>query len=114
MSKTRGFDRRDWLRMIAGVAAGAGVVPAMLGAPSAVRAQTAAAGGSPNATAAPEGTTLILLGTQAGPGVGLTRGQTASVVVVGGRPYLVDCGYGTVREIVQAGLRVADICNVFV
>jgi ribonuclease BN (tRNA processing enzyme) len=34
--------------------------------------------------------------------------------MAGGQPYLVDCGYGTVRGIVQAGLRVADIANVFV
>jgi ribonuclease BN (tRNA processing enzyme) len=63
---------------------------------------------------APAGTTLILLGTGGGPGVSLTRAQTASVVLAGGQPYLVDCGYGTVRGLVQAGLRLTDVANVFV
>ena len=66
------------------------------------------------ANAIPEKTTLLLLGTQGGPGVGLMRAQTASVVFAGGQPYLVDCGYGTVRGLVQAGLRFAQISNVFV
>jgi ribonuclease BN (tRNA processing enzyme) len=62
----------------------------------------------------PDKTTLVLLGTQAGPGVGLTRAQTASLVITGGEPYLVDCGYGAVRGIVQAGVRLGQISNVFV
>jgi len=66
------------------------------------------------ANAIPEKTTLLLLGTQGGPGVGLMRAQTASVVFAGGQPYLVDCGYGTVRGLVQAGLRLGQISNVFV
>ena len=47
--------------------------------------------------------TLILLGTQGGPGVTLTRGETASLLVVEDQKYLVDCGYGTLRALVQAG-----------
>jgi hypothetical protein len=36
----------------------------------------------------------------------LTRAQTASVVDRrAGEPYLVDCGYGTVRGLAQAGVR---------
>jgi ribonuclease BN (tRNA processing enzyme) len=33
-------------------------------------------------------------------------------VVVDGRPYLVDCGYGTLRALVQAGLRHLDVGTV--
>ncbi|HEX5109051.1 MAG TPA: MBL fold metallo-hydrolase [Vicinamibacterales bacterium] len=62
----------------------------------------------------PDKTTLLLLGTQGGPGVGLMRAQTASIVFAGGQPYLVDCGYGTVRGLVQAGLRLPQISTVFV
>jgi ribonuclease BN (tRNA processing enzyme) len=62
----------------------------------------------------PDKTTLILLGTQGGPGVGLNRAQTASLVITKGVPYLVDCGYGTLHGIVQAGARFAQISNVFV
>jgi ribonuclease BN (tRNA processing enzyme) len=71
-------------------------------------------GAAANAGTAPEKTTLILLGTQAGPGVGLTRAQTASIVIVGGVPYMVDCGYGAVRGLVQAGFRVGQINDLFV
>jgi ribonuclease BN (tRNA processing enzyme) len=58
-------------------------------------------------------TTLILLGTQGGPGVSLTRSQAASVLIAGGQPYLVDCGYGTVRALVEAGIRMNDVRNIF-
>jgi|WetSurSiteA1Bulk_404760.scaffolds.fasta_scaffold08536_2 ribonuclease BN (tRNA processing enzyme) len=60
-----------------------------------------------------KGSTLILLGTQGGPGVTLARGETASVLVVGGQLYLVDCGYGTLRALIQAGLSYNDLSNVF-
>jgi len=59
-------------------------------------------------------TELILLGTQGGPNVNLLRGETASVVMAGGQPYLMDCGYGTLRALVQAGIRFADVSNVFI
>ena len=61
----------------------------------------------------PAGTHLVLLGTQAGPGVSLTRGQTASVVVVDGVPYLFDCGYGTVRQLTASNIGVTRINSVF-
>jgi ribonuclease BN (tRNA processing enzyme) len=87
--------------------------------PATMAAQNQAAPGARGgrgggANAIPEKTTLLLLGTQGGPGVGLMRAQTASVVFAGGQPYLVDCGYGTVRGLVQAGLRLGQISNVFV
>src|SRR5262245_26281678 len=58
--------------------------------------------------------TLILLGTQAGPGVSLGRLQSGNVVIAGGQPYLIDCGYGVLRSLVEAGLRANDIRNVFI
>jgi glyoxylase-like metal-dependent hydrolase (beta-lactamase superfamily II) len=57
--------------------------------------------------------TLILLGTQGGPSVSLMRSEAANVVMAGGQPYLVDCGYGTVRALVEAGIRVNDVRNTF-
>ena len=57
--------------------------------------------------------TLILLGTQGGPGVTLTRGETASLLVVEDQKYLVDCGYGTLRALVQAGEGFNDLTNIF-
>src|SRR5215469_18950387 len=58
-------------------------------------------------------TTLILLGTQGGPNVSLTRSEAANLVMAGGQPYLVDCGYGTVRALVEAGIRVNEVRNIF-
>jgi len=107
--------RRAWLQLMAGLVSGAGIFR-LTGADVTGLAQ--AAGGQRGAGAAanalPDKTTLLLLGTQGGPGVGLTRAQTASVVIAGGEPYLVDCGYGTVRGLAQAGVRLPQVENVFV
>jgi ribonuclease BN (tRNA processing enzyme) len=59
------------------------------------------------------GTRLVLLGTRAGPVVDLARSQTASAVIVDGTPYLVDCGYGAVRQLVAAGIGWQRIDQVF-
>jgi ribonuclease BN (tRNA processing enzyme) len=59
------------------------------------------------------GTWLVLLGTRAGPAIDLTRGQTGSAVVVDGRPYLIDCGYGTVRQLVASNVGYLQVNTVF-
>ena len=41
-----------------------------------------------------------MLGTHGGPGIERDRAQTSSAVVVDGVPYLVDCGYGSLRQLV--------------
>jgi ribonuclease BN (tRNA processing enzyme) len=58
--------------------------------------------------------TLILLGTQGGPNVSQTRVQAANLLFAGGQPYLIDCGYGTLRAMVEAGVRFNDVRNVFI
>jgi ribonuclease BN (tRNA processing enzyme) len=63
--------------------------------------------------APPRGTRLVTLGTRGGPSVSLDRGQSASAVVVDGVPYLVDCGYGTMRALVAAGLGFLPVSTVF-
>ena len=60
------------------------------------------------------GSTLILLGTQGGPTINLTRSEAASAITVNGQPYLIDCGYGTLRALVQANIRLVDIANIFI
>jgi ribonuclease BN (tRNA processing enzyme) len=50
------------------------------------------------------GTRIVLLGTRAGPGVDLKRAETSTAIIVDGVPYLVDCGYGTVRNLVAADI----------
>jgi len=56
---------------------------------------------------------LILLGTQGGPNFNLTRGETASLLVVDEVPYLIDCGYGALRAILQSGVPYQNIGQVF-
>lgn len=58
-------------------------------------------------------TSVVLLGTQGGPNVSLMRSEAANLVIAGGQPYLVDCGYGTVRALVEAGIRVNDVRTIF-
>jgi ribonuclease BN (tRNA processing enzyme) len=61
----------------------------------------------------PKGTTLLLLGTQGGPGINLSRGEAGNAVIVDGQPYVVDCGYGTLRALVQSGIRPAEVANIW-
>jgi ribonuclease BN (tRNA processing enzyme) len=62
----------------------------------------------------PPGTRLVMLGTRGGPGVSLDRSETASAVVVDGVPYLVDCGYGTMRALVASGVGFQPVSTVFI
>lgn len=55
----------------------------------------------------------ILLGTQGGPNFNLVRGESASVVQLDGRLYMVDCGYGALGALVRAGLNYRDVGQVF-
>jgi len=91
------------------------LVPAARSRPA--RAQDAG-GGIATAAVPPQrgpkpGTWLVLLGTRAGPGIDITRGQTGSAVVVDGRPYLVDCGYGTLRQLVASNVGYLQISTIF-
>ena len=73
-----------------------------------------ARGGQRGQAAQQTGTQLVLLGTQGGPGVTANRTQASSAVIVDGRPYLVDCGYGALKAAVQSGLTLGGISNVFI
>ncbi len=54
--------------------------------------------------AQPSTTKLVLLGTSGGPLPSPARSGIAQAVVVAGRCYLVDCGYGVVRQLRRARL----------
>jgi len=73
-----------------------------------------ARGGQRGQAAQQTGTELVLLGTQGGPTVSANRTQASSVLIVDGRPYLVDCGYGAIKALVQAGLTLGNVSNVFI
>ncbi len=65
------------------------------------------------ASAASSSTRLILLGTQGGPNFSLKRGETASMLVINDQPYLIDCGYGTLRALLESGVNYLNIGHVF-
>ena len=60
-----------------------------------------------------DGMGLILLGTQGGPNFQLDRGETASLILVENQPYLIDCGYGTLRALKASGVSFLDVARVF-
>ena len=84
-----------------------GAAAARSAGPAFAQRGTGATGGVP--VAPPTGTQLVLLGTQGGPNINLRRSQNASAVVVDGRPYLIDCGYGTVRSLVASGVALQQV-----
>jgi len=62
-----------------------------------------------------DGTRLILLGTKGGPA--LTRHGRANpgtLLLIRGAPYVVDCGYGTSRQLVSAGVSLNAVRYLFV
>jgi ribonuclease BN (tRNA processing enzyme) len=49
-------------------------------------------------------TRIILLGTKGGPRVGGERSNPSNLLLINGVPYVVDCGAGTSRQLVAAGV----------
>lgn len=60
-----------------------------------------------------KGTRLILLGTSGGPIANSKRSQPAQLLVVDGRPYLIDAGDGTAARLRQAGFDAKDVGQIF-
>lgn len=71
---------------------------------------------------APSGDRLVLLGTKGGPRVGgsganlkdLARMNPANLLVIGGVPYVIDCGYGVSMQLVKAGIPLPQVRHVFI
>lgn len=60
-------------------------------------------------------TRLVLLGTGGGPRVTAKgRGKPGNVVVIGGVPYVVDCGEGVALALVRAGVPLDTLRHVFI
>jgi ribonuclease BN (tRNA processing enzyme) len=51
-----------------------------------------------------KGTRLILLGTKGGPRLGGSRNNPSTLLLINGVPYVVDCGAGTSRQLLAAGV----------
>jgi ribonuclease BN (tRNA processing enzyme) len=60
------------------------------------------------------GMSVVLLGTAGGPVPQWPRNMTSNAVAVDGYVYLVDCGNGIVRQIVNAGIPYQTIQDVFI
>ena len=58
-------------------------------------------------------TELLMLGTGAGPPLRKNRSKPATLLVVEGRPYLIDCGIGTISRLVEAGIPSETIGAIF-
>lgn len=65
------------------------------------------------AAALPEGTSLVLLGTQGGPNFRPQRRECSNAIVVDGRIYVVDCGYGALGRLLEAGLNHREVGTIF-
>lgn len=67
-------------------------------------------------TAAPlpsRGTQLLFLGTAGGPPLRVDRSEPSTLLIVEGRPYLIDCGIGTIRRMLEAGVASETIHTIF-
>ncbi len=58
-------------------------------------------------------TRIILLGTGGGPVARKFRSQPANLLIVDGKPYLIDAGAGVVRQLVWAGFQPPQIRTIF-
>lgn len=58
---------------------------------------------------------LVLLGTKGGPSIRMIeRMPTSSLLEIGGKKIVVDCGLGVTRGVVAAGVQLADIDSIFI
>jgi ribonuclease BN (tRNA processing enzyme) len=59
------------------------------------------------------GTEILFLGTTGGPPLHEDRSEPSTVLIVDGREYLIDCGIGTMRRMLQAGIQSEQIKTIF-
>ena len=58
-------------------------------------------------------TELLMLGTAGGPPLRKDRSEPATLLIVDGRLYLIDCGIGTIRRLVEVGIPSETIGTIF-
>lgn len=63
---------------------------------------------------AQNGVQILLLGTHGGPVLSERRSEPATLLIVDGRPYLIDCGIGTMRRMLDAGVQSEMIGTIFI
>lgn len=102
------------------LALGAGLASALAATP--LRGLAQAGGQAPASTSSLGRNRLVLLGTKGGPRVGgtgsnlgnLGRMNPANLLVIGGVPYVIDCGYGVSMQLVKAGVPLPQLRHVFI
>lgn len=62
---------------------------------------------------APDRTEILFLGTAGGPPLRPDRSEPSTLLIVDGRPYLIDCGIGTMQRILKAGIPSESIKTIF-
>lgn len=62
---------------------------------------------------APHRTEILFLGTAGGPPLRVDRSEPSTLLIVDGRPYLFDCGIGTMQRLLQAHIESEDIKTIF-
>ena len=58
-------------------------------------------------------TEILFLGTAGGPPLRLERSEPATLLIVDGRPYLIDCGIGTMRRLLRAHVKSEQVRTIF-
>jgi ribonuclease BN (tRNA processing enzyme) len=78
------------------------------------RSAAAQSGSSPSAAlGAADRTEVLFLGTAGGPPLRLDRSEPSTLLIVDGRPYLIDCGIGTIQRMLGAGIQSEQIKTIF-
>jgi ribonuclease BN (tRNA processing enzyme) len=57
---------------------------------------------------------LVLLGTKGGPRVNRGAANPSNLVTAGGRSYVVDCGYGVTRQLVNSGTEAHEVRTILI
>jgi ribonuclease BN (tRNA processing enzyme) len=66
-----------------------------------------------NDSGMPNRTEILFLGTAGGPPLRLDRSEPSTLLIVDGRPYLIDCGIGTMRRMLRAHIASESIHTIF-
>ena len=111
-SKHRKFSPRKISRAQLRISLAAAAIVCVLGAAANQRAR------AQHVTAptpiAPTGDVILLLGTHGGPELTEARSEPATLLIVDGRRYLIDCGIGTMRRLLDAGVPSQTIGTIFI
>lgn len=59
-------------------------------------------------------TKVVLMGTKGGPRVGKGRANPSNLVIAAGRSYVIDCGYGVTRQLVEAGFQAHEVRTILI